>query len=84
MVNRYFTGYGQEHGGLAIEIHNHNERDIEALLLDTLPWFLKLYLHTFSVEVDGRSLENQKGKASATATRINCPKGDSSNQLSLP
>ncbi|KAF9363846.1 hypothetical protein BGX34_003179 [Mortierella sp. NVP85] len=60
VVNRYFTGYGQEHGGLAIEIHNNNERDIEALLLDTLPWFLKLYLHTFSVEVDGRSLENQK------------------------
>ncbi|KAG0220511.1 hypothetical protein BGX31_010930 [Mortierella sp. GBA43] len=60
VAHRYFTGFGQEHGGLAIEIHNNNQHDIEALLLDTLPWYLKLYLHTFSVEVNGQALKNQK------------------------
>ncbi|KAF9914754.1 hypothetical protein BGZ65_001052, partial [Modicella reniformis] len=60
LAHRYFTGYGQEHGGLAIEIHNNNQQAIEAVLMDTLPWYLKLYLHTFSVEVNGHVLNNQK------------------------
>ncbi|KAF9420592.1 hypothetical protein BGZ76_004071 [Entomortierella beljakovae] len=60
IAHRYFTGYGQERGGLAIEIHNSNLKDTEVILLDTLPWYLKLYLHTFSVEVNGKVLDNQK------------------------
>ncbi|KAF9356591.1 hypothetical protein BGX26_005050 [Mortierella sp. AD094] len=59
-AHRYFTGFGQERGGLAIEIYNNNLEDTEAILLDTLPWYLKLYLHTFNVEVNGKPLENQK------------------------
>ncbi|KAG0363689.1 GPI transamidase component PIG-T [Gamsiella multidivaricata] len=60
VAHRYFTGFGQERGGLAIEIHNNNKQDIEAILLDTLPWYLKLYLHTFSVEMNGEALKNQR------------------------
>ncbi|KAF8976434.1 hypothetical protein BGZ46_008271 [Entomortierella lignicola] len=59
-AHRYFTGFGQERGGLAVEIHNNNLEDTDAILLDTLPWYLKLYLHTFSVEVNGKPLENQR------------------------
>ncbi|KAG0264452.1 hypothetical protein BG011_006811 [Mortierella polycephala] len=60
VAHRYFTGYGQEHGGLAIEIHNNNEQDVEAIYLDTLPWYLKLYLHTFSIQLNGKTIDNQR------------------------
>jgi len=29
--------------------------------LDTLPWYLKLYLHTFTMELNGSPLDNQRG-----------------------
>ncbi|KAG0198227.1 hypothetical protein BGX28_008325 [Mortierella sp. GBA30] len=60
VAHRYFTGYGQERGGLAIEIHNNNVQDVEAIYLDTLPWYLKLYLHTFSIQLNGKTLDNQR------------------------
>ncbi|KAF9958427.1 hypothetical protein BGZ70_009197 [Mortierella alpina] len=60
VAHRYFTGYGQERGGLAIEIQNNNAQDVEAIYLDTLPWYLKLYLHTFSIELDGKTLDNHR------------------------
>lgn len=83
VAHRYFTGYGQEHGGLAIEIHNNNEQDIEAIYLDTLPWYLKLYLHTFSIQLNGKTLDNQRGKNMdihmASLVILNEP--DSSNSI---
>ncbi|KAG0070405.1 hypothetical protein BGZ89_000742 [Linnemannia elongata] len=60
VAQRYFTGFGQERGGLAIEIRNNNSQDIEAVYLDTLPWYLKLYLHTFSIQLNGNSMDNQR------------------------
>ncbi|KAF9984000.1 hypothetical protein BGZ75_004425 [Mortierella antarctica] len=60
VAHRYFTGYGQERGGLAIEIQNNNAQDVEAIYLDTLPWYLKLYLHTFSIELDGKTIDNHR------------------------
>jgi hypothetical protein len=47
---------------LAIEIRNNNSQDIEAIFLDTLPWYLKLYLHTFSIQLNGKTLDNQRGE----------------------
>ncbi|KAF9585323.1 hypothetical protein BGW38_002888 [Lunasporangiospora selenospora] len=58
LTHRYFTGYGQERGGLSIEVHNNNLEDVKAIYLDTLPWFLKIYLHTFSVQLNGKELPN--------------------------
>ncbi|KAG0048704.1 hypothetical protein BGZ83_006392 [Gryganskiella cystojenkinii] len=60
VAHRYFTGYGQERGGLSIEISNNNSEDVESIYLDTLPWYLKLYLHTFKIELNGTPLENQR------------------------
>ncbi|KAI8145967.1 GPI transamidase component PIG-T [Fennellomyces sp. T-0311] len=50
-ANRYFTGYGQERGGLQITIHNRNDKALPVLYFDSIPWFLKLYLHTLEVIV---------------------------------
>ncbi|KAF9900966.1 hypothetical protein BX616_002432 [Lobosporangium transversale] len=60
VAHRYFTGYGQERGGLSIEIYNNDSQDVEAVLLDTLPWYLKLYLHTFTVHLNDQLLENYR------------------------
>ncbi|KAF9973673.1 hypothetical protein BGZ73_003040 [Actinomortierella ambigua] len=58
VAHRYFTGYGQERGGLTIELHNHNSEPVEALYFDALPWFLKLYLHTMKIQVDNPAINN--------------------------
>ncbi|KAG0040630.1 hypothetical protein BGZ82_000588 [Podila clonocystis] len=62
VAHRYFTGYGQERGGLSIEIHNNNWEQIDILYMDTLPWYLKLYLHTFSLQLHGEPFEDKHGE----------------------
>lgn len=61
VAHRYFTGYGQERGGLSIEIHNNNWEQIDIMYMDTLPWYLKLYLHTFNLELNGEPFEDKHG-----------------------
>ncbi|KAF7722315.1 hypothetical protein EC973_003439 [Apophysomyces ossiformis] len=51
-AHRYFTGYGQERGGLRITLHNRNlNASVPVVYFDSIPWFLKLYLHTLKVDV---------------------------------
>ncbi|KAI8082676.1 GPI transamidase component PIG-T [Gilbertella persicaria] len=50
-AERYFTGYGQEHGGLKVTIHNRNQLEaMPVIYYDSLPWYLKLYLHTLKID----------------------------------
>ncbi|KAI9478748.1 MAG: GPI transamidase component PIG-T [Benjaminiella poitrasii] len=54
MINaeRYFTGYGQERGGLKMTIYNRNKFNaMPVVYYDSIPWYLKLYLHTLQVDV---------------------------------
>lgn len=58
-AERYFTGYGQERGGLRITIHNRNKLSpMPVIYYDSVPWFLKLYLHTLKVEIIGNHSAN--------------------------
>ena len=51
-AERYFTGYGQERGGLKITIHNRNKISaMPVIYYDSIPWYLKLYLHTLKVDI---------------------------------
>ncbi|KAI9333895.1 GPI transamidase component PIG-T [Pilaira anomala] len=51
-AERYFTGHGQERGGLRITIHNRNKfSSMPVIYYDSVPWYLKLYLHTLKVDV---------------------------------
>jgi phosphatidylinositol glycan class T len=53
-AERYFTGYGQERGGLKITIHNRNKQSaMPVIYYDSVPWYLKLYLHTLEIEILG-------------------------------
>ncbi|KAI8329631.1 GPI transamidase component PIG-T [Chlamydoabsidia padenii] len=68
-AHRYFTGYGQEHGGLRITLHNDHPTDsLSVTYYDSVPWFLKLYLHTLKVQVNHH--HNEIGLLNATEDTI--------------
>ncbi|KAK9721077.1 Subunit of the glycosylphosphatidylinositol transamidase complex-like protein [Basidiobolus ranarum] len=57
-AHRYFTGYGQEKGGIAVTITNNEIEPITVTYFDSLPWYLKLYLHTLKVVVNGKDMRD--------------------------
>ncbi|CAG8553270.1 8397_t:CDS:10, partial [Funneliformis mosseae] len=53
-AHRFFTGYGQERGGIKINIFNKSSNiTVPIIYFDVIPWFLKLYLHTLKVKING-------------------------------
>ncbi|TGZ84953.1 putative GPI transamidase component Gpi16 [Ascodesmis nigricans] len=51
-ASRSFTGHGQEHGGVKAVIKNpHPTRPVEFVYLESLPWFMKPYLHTLKTTI---------------------------------
>ncbi|ORZ19651.1 GPI transamidase component PIG-T [Absidia repens] len=83
-VHRYFTGYGQEHGGLRITLHNDHPRDyIPVTYYDSIPWFLKLYLHSLEVQVNHNGLLNVTNKDSIIQNMIYQPAIDRSRPTML-
>ncbi|CAG8977575.1 hypothetical protein HYALB_00008351 [Hymenoscyphus albidus] len=53
-AERSFIGYGQESGGVQAILTNPSSTNaIEFVYLETLPWFMKLYLHTLKAKING-------------------------------
>ncbi|KAK6542883.1 Subunit of the glycosylphosphatidylinositol transamidase complex-like protein [Orbilia ellipsospora] len=51
-AERSFTGHGQEHGGVKTVLRNPSLKDsIEVVYLESLPWFMKPYLHTLNARL---------------------------------
>ncbi|TPX38269.1 hypothetical protein SmJEL517_g00057 [Synchytrium microbalum] len=49
-IRRYATGFGQERGGFHVAIRNqHPTESFEITYYEYVPWFLKVYLHTYHV-----------------------------------
>jgi len=55
LLTRRITGSGQEKGTLLTRVVNVSQRAIKVTLLEVLPWYMRLYLHTLRVIVDGNS-----------------------------
>jgi phosphatidylinositol glycan class T len=54
-AERSFTGYGQEHGGVQTFLKNPSTTEsVEIVYMESLPWFMKLYLHTLKVKINGK------------------------------
>nr|XP_006639610.1 PREDICTED: GPI transamidase component PIG-T [Lepisosteus oculatus] len=54
-AERYVGGYGLQTGEIHTLVYNsHPFRAFPALLLETVPWYLRLYVHTLSVTSKGR------------------------------
>jgi phosphatidylinositol glycan class T len=49
-VKRYTTGFGQEHGGLAIDLYNRGDKPVNVTVFQMVPWFVKMYLHTLTID----------------------------------
>ncbi|KAI9334576.1 Gpi16 subunit, GPI transamidase component-domain-containing protein [Obelidium mucronatum] len=45
-IHRHLTGYGRERGGINIRINNNQNKPQKVTLLEVIPWYLHLYLHT--------------------------------------
>ena len=65
-VERFLTGTGNEFGGIVIDIERpalessaNSSPPIRARLFQPLPWFVKLYMHTLSIELDGVAVSRE-------------------------
>lgn len=50
-AERTFTGHGQEHGGVQAILRNPSFSDVEITYMESLPWFMKLYIHTLTLKL---------------------------------
>lgn len=55
-AERTFTGHGQEHGGVQSILRNPSSSAVEITYMESLPWFMKLYIHTLTLHLNGSSL----------------------------
>lgn len=49
-VSRALTGYGQDHGGLRTVLNNPNDGPVTITFFESLPWYMRIYLSSLSVE----------------------------------
>lgn len=53
-AERSFTGYGQERGGVQAILTNPSKAEsIDFVYMESLPWFMKVYLHTLKAKING-------------------------------
>jgi GPI-anchor transamidase subunit T len=56
-VSRWLTGHGQERGGLQVLFTNPSPSPLDIIYLESLPWFMKAYLHTLRASRDSRPID---------------------------
>jgi phosphatidylinositol glycan class T len=66
-ADRSFTGYGQEHGGVQAILTNPSDEEVEFVYLESLPWFMRIYLHTLSTHIS---------TSTTTSTNSSAPSSD--------
>ena len=64
-AERSFIGYGQERGGVQAILTNPSLTEaVDFVYMESLPWFMKLYLHTLKAKLsNGNGEDNNKKKA---------------------
>lgn len=71
-AQRYVSGYGLQKGELSTRLYNsHPYRAFPVLLLDAVPWYLRLYVHTLTITSKGK--ENKPSKELSPAQIPNSP-----------
>lgn len=55
-ADRSLMGYGQEHGRVQAILTNPSpDAEVEFVYMESLPWFMRVYLHTLDATIDGAS-----------------------------
>ncbi|KAI1498309.1 Gpi16 subunit [Biscogniauxia marginata] len=53
-AERSFTGHGQERGGVQSILTNPSpDTEVEFIYMESLPWFMRIYLHTLKTRIEG-------------------------------
>lgn len=52
-ANRFISGYGQQKGGIVSRIFNRHWKPINVIILENIPWFVPVYLHTLKIVSNG-------------------------------
>ncbi|KAK0710063.1 Gpi16 subunit, GPI transamidase component [Lasiosphaeria miniovina] len=53
-AERSFTGHGQERGGVQTMLRNPSpDNEVEFIYMESLPWFMRIYLHTMDARIEG-------------------------------
>lgn len=55
-ANRYIIGSGQQKGSLVTKIYNNHWQALDIVLLENIPWYLSVYLHTIKITCNGKSI----------------------------
>ncbi|KAI0595164.1 Gpi16 subunit [Biscogniauxia sp. FL1348] len=59
-AERSFTGHGQERGGVQSILTNpSSDTEVEFIYMESLPWFMRIYLHTLKTRIEGISGNNE-------------------------
>ncbi len=66
LVQRYFTGYGQEFGGIAVHIFNYANYAVNITYFELIPWYLRVYFHTFTIHVNNVKYDPMTSMATTT------------------
>ena len=53
----YFLGYGQQKGTLVTKLRNNHWQPLNIILLENIPWYLSLYLHTVKFTCNGKPIQ---------------------------
>jgi len=59
-AHRYLTGYGQEYGGIAVDIQNNGNTSLNIKYYDVIPWFLRVFFHTLEMSINGQPVDPLK------------------------
>lgn len=52
-ANQYIAGFGQQFGEIITKIYNNHWDSLDVLLLENLPWYVPVYLHTLKIHSNG-------------------------------
>ncbi|CAK7266958.1 Subunit of the glycosylphosphatidylinositol transamidase complex-like protein [Sporothrix epigloea] len=59
-AERSLTGHGAERGGVQTILTNpSSEAAVEFVYMESLPWFMRIYLHTLAARVDGNATSSK-------------------------
>lgn len=57
-VSRSLTGYGQDKGGSRTVFSNPSNETVRLVYFESLPWFMRVYLHTLTASSDDMVIES--------------------------
>ncbi|ODA80845.1 hypothetical protein RJ55_03805 [Drechmeria coniospora] len=69
-AERSFTGHGQEHGGVQTILTNPGDGEVEFVYMESLPWFMRIYLHTLSTRISSTGVGQAADNSSAIIKEI--------------